>query len=132
MTDSDRNEIDKLLVYLPILSATGFRPVDSWSDNKNSKGVSTWPYPTYNENVRALVDAISHEFWADTSYVEKNPGALIGRAGYVAAASLDQLKTLLTFVVRGERFCTGHIEGQIEAGHVEAILRRLAVLRAAA
>jgi hypothetical protein len=32
---------------------------------------------------------------------------------------------MLTYCVRGERFCDGHLGGMIEKGHVQRILQRL-------
>ncbi|WP_445379740.1 DUF6508 domain-containing protein, partial [Pseudomonas syringae] len=48
---------------------------------------------------------------------------------YIAQANLADMQTLLTYCIRGERFCDGHHGAMIEKGYVLKILRRLAVLR---
>ena len=43
-------------------------------------------------------------------------------------ASLETCIKLLTLHIRKERFCTGHFGAMIKAGHIQKILKRLAVL----
>jgi len=47
---------------------------------------------------------------------------------FVRSADLDQVKTMLTWCVRGERFCDGHWGGVLKAGHIRRLLQRLAEL----
>ncbi len=47
----------------------------------------------------------------------------------VKTASLAQVKTMLTYCVRGERFCEGHWAAMIEQGHIRRLLERLLELR---
>ena len=46
----------------------------------------------------------------------------------VKSADLDQIKTMLTFCVRGERFFTGHWSAVIKNGYVRRLLERLGEL----
>lgn len=46
----------------------------------------------------------------------------------VNTADLAQIKTMLTYCVRGERFCEGHWSAMIEDGDVRRLLQRLAEL----
>jgi len=43
----------------------------------------------------------------------------------VKTASLFQIKTMLTFCVRGERFSDGHWAAMIEKGYIRRLLERL-------
>jgi hypothetical protein len=43
----------------------------------------------------------------------------------VKTASLAQIKTMLTFCVRGERFSDGHWGEMIEKGYIRKLLGRL-------
>jgi hypothetical protein len=43
----------------------------------------------------------------------------------VRTASLAQIKTMLTFCVRGERFSDGHWGAMVEKGYIRRILERL-------
>jgi hypothetical protein len=49
----------------------------------------------------------------------------------VRRASIDQVRTMLTYCVRGERFSEGHWGAMIEQGHVQRLLERLTEIRAA-
>ncbi len=49
--------------------------------------------------------------------------------GFVARATLDQVRTMLTFCERGERFSAGHWAAMIEEGHIRNLLTRLQQLR---
>jgi hypothetical protein len=40
-----------------------------------------------------------------------------------------EIKTMLTFCLRGERFADGHWGEMIEAGHIRRLLERLLVIR---
>ena len=48
----------------------------------------------------------------------------------VRRASLDEIRTMLTYCVRGERFCDGRWGAMIQGGHVQRLLERLAESRA--
>ena len=48
----------------------------------------------------------------------------------VRNATRDQIKTMLTHCVRGERFGEGHWAAMIEGGHVRRLLERLRELQA--
>ena len=48
----------------------------------------------------------------------------------VKAASLEQIQSLLTFCVRGERFSDGHWGYVIEKGYIRRLLARLKLIRA--
>lgn len=47
-------------------------------------------------------------------------------------ATLDEIRSMLTTCVRGERFSGGHWDAVLESGQVTAIRRRLAALRSSA
>jgi uncharacterized protein DUF6508 len=43
----------------------------------------------------------------------------------IKSASLAQIKTMLTFCVRGERFSDGHWAQMIQEGYIRRLLERL-------
>ena len=49
---------------------------------------------------------------------------------FVRRATLAEIKTMLTYCVRGERFSDGHWAAVLKSGRIVAILKRLRVLRA--
>jgi hypothetical protein len=46
----------------------------------------------------------------------------------IKSAGLAEIKTMLTYFVRGERFFDGHWGGMIEGGYIRRLLQRLAEL----
>jgi hypothetical protein len=68
-------------------------------------------------------------FWSDYEYHPQEAGAMLADDDCVAGAGLAQIKTMLTYCVRGERFCDGHWGAMVESGRVQALLRRLVELR---
>jgi hypothetical protein len=56
---------------------------------------------------------------------------MLGDDEFIRGCTPDDLPTMLTFCVRGERFGDGHWGHVLEKGAVTALLRRPAVLRAA-
>ena len=48
----------------------------------------------------------------------------------IQSASIPQIKTMLTFCVRGERFSDGHWAEMIEKGYILRLLERLNTIQA--
>ena len=48
----------------------------------------------------------------------------------VKAASLEEIKSMLTFCVRGERFSSGHWGVMISQGYIRRLLERLQEINA--
>ena len=48
---------------------------------------------------------------------------------FIQRATLAEIKTMLTYCVRGERFGDGHWAAMLESGKIVALLNRLRVLR---
>ncbi len=48
---------------------------------------------------------------------------------FIQKSSLAEIKTMLTYCVRGERFCDGHWGAVLESGKLVKILERLEALR---
>jgi hypothetical protein len=118
-------DIEELTVYLPRLYAEGFTPVVKWEGGKNLKdGSFTLPYPKY--------DPLVEEFfrfgggpWIDYEYNPEQAWQMLKDEGRVKTASLSEIKSMLTFCVRGERFSDGHWAEMIEKGYIRRVLERL-------
>jgi len=123
------NEIDQLTAYLPILYADGFNPVKVWHGSRQKDGTIQMPYPEYDEAVTDFYRLAAAECWMDYEYVPEDARKLLENEEAIKSASLDEIKTVLTYCVRGERFCDGHWESMIENGNVRRILERLIELR---
>jgi len=48
----------------------------------------------------------------------------------MSTASIDQIKTMLTYCVRGERFADGHWGEMMASGRITSLLKRLVMLEA--
>jgi len=57
-------------------------------------------------------------------------GRLLEDESFVRRASIDEIKTMLTYCVRSERFGEGHWGAIIESGHLRRLLERLAEIAA--
>lgn len=125
-------EIAELIAFLPRLYANGFAPTIRWhGGTKDERGVYTLPWPEYERVVEEFFSgSASRECWRDYDYVPEEAGRMLKTEGLIETASLDQIKTMLTYCVRGERFCDGHWEAMIEDGYIRRLLERLIVLQA--
>jgi hypothetical protein len=124
-------EIDDLLLFLPGLCAEGFVPIRRWGGGEmNPNGAYVMPWPVYDEVVKEFIEAAEQDCWTDFDYVPDQAGQLLLSEDGVRNATLDQIKTMLTYCVRGERFGEGHWAAMIEGGHVRRLLERLRELQA--
>lgn len=123
-------DFDELLDYLPVLYADGFKPIRRWGGGEKAEdGVIAMPWPEYEEAVVRFFDAAARGCWSDPKYTSKNVAEMIRDPQRVASATLDEIKTMLTWCVRGERFRDGHWGSVIENGYVRDILLRMTALK---
>lgn len=123
-------EIEALTAYLPRLYVEGFSPVTKWGGGERQKdGSIALPYPQYNNLVEEFFRVAANEFWLDYEYSPEEAGKMLRDANFIKTASLSQIKTMLTFCVRGERFSDGHWEQMIEQGYIRRLLERLNEIR---
>jgi hypothetical protein len=127
-TENDRQptlqDIETLTAYLPRLYAEGFSPVQKWNGGKQKDGTFSMPYPDYDPLVEEFYRAVSSA-WLDYKYKPEQAYQMLQDENLVKAASLSQIKTMLTFCVRGEHFSDGHRAEMIEKGYIRRLLERL-------
>jgi hypothetical protein len=124
-------EIEQLVAFLPRLYADGSMPIQRWGGGeKNPNGAYVMPWPEYDEAVKEFFEAAGQRRWNDCDYVPIEAGRMLEDQALVRQASLDEIRTMLTYCVRGERFCDGHWGAMIAEGDVRRLLERLAELRA--
>jgi hypothetical protein len=117
-------QIEELTAFLPRLYAEGFLPVVRWYGGKQNDNTFTLPYPDYDPLVNEFFRAISSA-WLDYDYNPEEAYQMLKDENLIKIASLAQIKTMLTFCVRGERFSDGHWEEMIEKGYIRRLLERL-------
>jgi len=133
-------DMDALLRFLPIFQQEGYSPVVDWragtgkevADPESEEGtvvVHQLGYPEYRDEVREFFDILADSPIVDRSYDPCTAGEMIDESGFIERANLDQVRQMLTFCFRGERFCDGHWEAMIEEGVLQRLLMRLAELR---
>jgi len=120
-----RRDVEELLAFLPIFDQEGFQPIIRWRGGA-SEGTCAWP--EYDPNVERFFLEVAEEYWCDHGYGPPDISQMIRDEGRVAQADLAEIKSMLTWCVRGERFCDGHWGGVIDEGLVQRVLRRLAKL----
>lgn len=126
-TDDD---IAELVSFLPLLEADDFVAIRTWhGGEKDENGVYTFAWPEYDVVVTRFFSVAAKACWSDAQYQSHDPAAKLQQPGFIENANLAELKSLLTFCVRGERFFDGHWGSVIEAGDVQRILRRLVALQ---
>jgi hypothetical protein len=123
--------IDELLRFLPEFTRPGRRYAKAWQGGARTEdGGVTLPYPEYERDVLEFFRLAAQEWWQDHDYYPPMAGAMLADNEAVNRATLEQVRTMLTCCVRGERFCDGYWEGLLESGRIVALLQRLAALRA--
>ena len=121
-----QQEIEELVSFLPKLYVKNFKPIKRWhGGTKNQDGIFTFPWPKYDEIVVEFFGAASAECWADYTYCPEKAFQMLENEDAVKTADLAQIKTMLTYCVRGERFCAGHWGAMIEGGYILRLLQRL-------
>ena len=111
--------IDQLLQFLPAFEEPNRQFIEKWQGY----------YPVYAADVTEFVRLVGDSWWMDTSYQPNEAGQMLADDAVVQSANLEQIKTMLTFFIRGERFSDGHWGDLLENGRVQLLLNRLKMLR---
>jgi hypothetical protein len=123
-------KIDELLRFLPLFDVPERKYVKVWAGGEvTPDGAITLPFPEYCDDVLEFFILAGQTCWSDFKYDPREAYAMLSDDQFISTCSLDDIKTMLTYCVRGERFSDGHWASVLESGRVVAILRRLAVLR---
>jgi hypothetical protein len=126
-----REEIEALTAYLPLISADGFSPVETWRGGQAGEdGALTFPYPVYNPVAGEFFNLAGADCWSDYEYVPRAAGEMLRDAARVKTASLVEIKSMLTYCVRGERFSDGHWGAMLSEGYLRRLLERLEEIKA--
>jgi hypothetical protein len=123
-------DFDALLGYLPRLASAPGSSYFGWAETAtDGEGCSQMPYVRYAQWVSQFFQLAGQPCWSDSAYDPKAAERMINDDALVGAACLEQLKSMLTYCVRGERFCDGHWAALIESGRIVELLRRLRQFR---
>ena len=123
-------EIERLTAFLPRLYAEGFSPVLHWEGgDKRTDGSFTMPYPAYDPLVEEFFGLVSRDGWLDYEYDPEHAYCMLKDEEAVRNATLEEIRSMLTFCVRGERFSDGHWGEMIEKAHIRRLLERLSRIK---
>lgn len=115
-----RDDIDALLRFMPTLGTAGPDAVVERDE--------TSLYPTYTKEVKEFCQVAGRSPWRG-HYRHRETGTMFHDDAAIESATLDDIRSMLTFCVRGERFSDDFWGTCIRTGRIGAILRRLLVLR---
>jgi hypothetical protein len=123
-------QIDELLRFLPLFDKPGRAFVETWrGGDETPDGAIAMPHPAYLPDVKDFFRLASQACWSDPDYEPLEAAAMLEDEGATRLATIGQIRTMLTYCERGERFCDGHWEAVLRSGRVVALLRRLEILR---
>ncbi|MDE0407360.1 MAG: DUF6508 domain-containing protein [Alphaproteobacteria bacterium] len=123
-------DIRDLVAFLPKLYADGFTPIKSVHSKDADGEIVAFPWPEYDQTVEDFLRVARRDCWIDRGYVPAEVAKLIESEEAIRQATLPQVRAMITYFVRGERFSDGHWGRMIEGGYVRRILERLAALEA--
>jgi len=123
--------MDELLRFLPLFEVPGREYILAWGGGEKTPDGRAFqvPYPIYCADVLEFYTLAGQAHWADYQYNPRQAYVMLSDDEFISTASLDEVKTMLTYCVRGERFGDGHWAQMLESGRIVALLRRLAALR---
>jgi hypothetical protein len=122
-------DIDALLRFLPLFDVPG-RSFAHWPEPAKPRGGAiAFPYPKYPDDVREFYRLAGSGCWQDFGYSPQKSSAMLADPERVRNATLLEVRSMLTFCVRSERFGDGSWEHWLRKGYVVALLKRLQALR---
>lgn len=111
------DELIDLVKHTEKIEWGGGNVIDKTEDGKD---ILQWPYPIYS---KGLLESLVGLVEPDRNYIE-NYEKLDDPIDY-ESLTMDELRTVLTYYFRGERFCDGLIAGAVEDGTLLRVLMRL-------
>lgn len=125
-----REDFDRLLTFLPLLYSKREEPLwKTQSGAVQEEGARRFPWIEYGPVVLAFFMEAGRPVWADYSYDGERARAKLEDPEAVRGADLAQVREMLTFCARGERFADGFWAAVVEEGKVRRLLERIAVLK---
>ena len=121
--------VDELLAFVPGFDDPNREYIERWTGGETADGALVWPHPVYAPDVLAFFNLAGQPCWSDYGYKPAEAADMLADDDLIRSADLDQIKTMLTCCVRGERFCDGYWGAVLREGRVVLLLKRLAELR---
>ena len=122
------NAIEKVRLRNELMYPTVDKGKVEQTRKKRMPVVITWPMMVNCPEVSEFVQCLERDGWNVREYDIQECNEILGRLDKIKSADFNMVKRLLTYFIRGERFCDGHWVKLIEAGFVKALIHRLDVL----
>ena len=122
-------EVDQLFRFLPWLAAHEGSFVERWAGGQQRDGAHEFPRPVYLPEVREFFELAAHCCGPGAGYDPGVAHAMLQSDAAIARAGVRDIMSMLTYCVRGERFCDGHWDVVLRSGQVTKLLCRLRELR---
>lgn len=116
--DEDTN-IKENAKKLPKLKS---RKVEWQKSKQRSNNVIELGYPLYDKEVGNWIEEFYRLKLTDFNYIENFE---IYKHKEIKKLSLEETLSYITFIIRGERFCDGHIASALENGTIEQLCNNL-------
>lgn len=120
--------INQLLVFLPLLDVPE-RSFAHWKTINDEGETLSLPYFVYDEDVERFFRCAAQSWWIDDDYLPRTAAAMLDDIKIIEAANLDEIKIMLTYCVRVEKFYDGGRETLLKEGKIVALLKRLSKLK---
>ena len=118
-----KTDIKELTNFLPLLYDKNIELCKPYP-NADMSDIISGTFYKYHPYVLRFFELVSQEHWKDYKYVDNFSEKMI-EPGKIEEASINQLKTILTWCDRTERFFEGHWEYVIEIDIIKRVLKRL-------
>ena len=106
-----------------------FQPVKEWlGDEEVEERTFTFPFPQYDRTVNEFFEIIWRRFWQE-DFDPKEVRGILKDPKQIQDINLEQIKRILNYFARGERFCDGLKASAFEGGHIRTLLEILAEIR---
>jgi hypothetical protein len=118
---------EMLVAFIPEIEALDPEQVTIWPDQEPVYDEHGRRHITINYHYHPTVDRLFDAMikMADQPYDKDLCEGLVGAEGDLMGASLDEIRQVMTWMVRGERFCWGHFGDVVSDGTALRVLRRL-------
>ncbi len=116
----DHKKLDELIEQVKQIDKVEWGGGNVVGKTDDGKDITQFPFPKYPaglyENLYTLVE-LDHNYIENRKKLSKSPD--------YGTLTKEELSTVITSLVRGERFCDGLIAGAIENGDLLKILERV-------
>lgn len=118
-----KREIKELTDFLPLIYDD---KIKLYKTNSNGN-MPLEGYYEYHPHLYTFFELASQPSWQDYDYVNNFSKAMIG-PNIIEQSSMSQIKTILTWCVRSERFNEGHWIEVIEEKIIKRVLKRIKLI----